>query len=158
MAWVGHVSRIKLNRLPRLMLTAWVQNPRPVGAPLITWGRTLKKHLKKAGRPTKEKEWMWLAKDRNASFHFTSASSRHWWCCTDVLSISYHAGSRKILEKITAESPREQRKKWQGGGHRSEAQDRNSAATAPGMDQSTRRLDTPQVDMASNRLYMASCI
>src|SRR6056297_2266365 len=29
--WAGHVARMSENRLPRRMLTAWVDNPRPRG-------------------------------------------------------------------------------------------------------------------------------
>ena len=41
--WAGHVSRMPLNRLPRMLLTGWVANPRPLGCPQMTWGRALRK-------------------------------------------------------------------------------------------------------------------
>ena len=50
--WAGHVSRMPLNRLPRMLLTGWVANPRPLGCPQMTWGRTLKKALSSNGLPT----------------------------------------------------------------------------------------------------------
>ena len=38
--WAGHVSRMPIDRLPRMLLTGWVANPRPIGCPQMTWGRT----------------------------------------------------------------------------------------------------------------------
>ena len=43
--WVGHVARMNTNRLPRKLLTCWVRNKRPVGAPQMTYGRTVNKAL-----------------------------------------------------------------------------------------------------------------
>ena len=34
--WLEHVIRMQPYRLPRLILTSWIQNPRPTGAPLTT--------------------------------------------------------------------------------------------------------------------------
>ena len=39
--WAGHVSRMPMYRVPRKLLASWVANPRPVGRPQMTWGRTL---------------------------------------------------------------------------------------------------------------------
>ena len=47
--WVGHVMRMDMSRLPRRFLTAWVQHPRPVGRPQLTFGHSLLKLLKKTG-------------------------------------------------------------------------------------------------------------
>lgn len=47
--WVGHVMRMDMSRLPRRFLTAWVQHPRPVGRPQLTFGQSLLKLLKKTG-------------------------------------------------------------------------------------------------------------
>ena len=47
--WAGHVSRMPYNRLPRKMLSSWVRSKRPRGAPQFTYGRMLRKSLKKAG-------------------------------------------------------------------------------------------------------------
>ena len=46
--WAGHVARMPTTRLPRKMLSSWVRNKRPCGAPRFTYGRTLKKALRKA--------------------------------------------------------------------------------------------------------------
>ena len=46
--WVGHVSRMNYNRLPRKMLSCWVSNKRPRGSPQFTFGRGIQKALKKA--------------------------------------------------------------------------------------------------------------
>ena len=40
--WLGHVRRMGPERLPRLMLSAWVAHERPAGAPQLTYGRTRK--------------------------------------------------------------------------------------------------------------------
>ena len=45
--WAGHVARMPFDRLPRRMLSSWVPSRRPTGAPKMTYGRTLRKGLKK---------------------------------------------------------------------------------------------------------------
>ena len=50
--WAGHVSRMPWYRTPRKLLTSWVRHKRPVGAPSMTFGRTLNKALKSAGIST----------------------------------------------------------------------------------------------------------
>ena len=55
--WAGHVSRMPLNRLPRMLLTGWVANPRPLGCPQMTWagrgvGRLKRPSAAMAYRPT----------------------------------------------------------------------------------------------------------
>ena len=46
--WAGHVSRMDHEmRLPRRMLSSWVPHPRPVGAPTMTYGRSLFKAMDK---------------------------------------------------------------------------------------------------------------
>ena len=60
--WAGHVSRMDFERLPRKMLSCWVKNPRPVGAPELTYGRGLYKALKKAKICTNT--WYQVASDR----------------------------------------------------------------------------------------------
>ena len=63
--WAGHVSRMPLNRLPRMLLTGWVANPRSLGSPQMTWGRTLKKALSRNGLPTDFGDWQQIASDRD---------------------------------------------------------------------------------------------
>ena len=60
--WLGHVSRMNFERLPRQMLSSWVPSDRPQGAPQMTYGRTIKKALKKFG--IDYDTWPELAADR----------------------------------------------------------------------------------------------
>ena len=60
--WAGHVARMPYNRLPRKMLSCWVHHKRPRGAPQMTYGRSLRKLLKKAHIPVEN--WHELAQDR----------------------------------------------------------------------------------------------
>ena len=62
--WAGHVARMPLDRMPRKLLTSWVEHARPVGCPQMTWGRALKKALKSHDLPTDFSEWSELAADR----------------------------------------------------------------------------------------------
>jgi len=39
--WLGHVSKMNFNRLPRRMLSCWVPNKRPIGRPGFTYGKTI---------------------------------------------------------------------------------------------------------------------
>ena len=43
--WLGHVSRMGWERLPRRMLSAWVPHARPRGAPRLTYGRSVAKAM-----------------------------------------------------------------------------------------------------------------
>ena len=45
--WAGHISRMKHDRLPLMLLYSWVPNPRPRGCPRMTFGRTIKKAMKR---------------------------------------------------------------------------------------------------------------
>ena len=45
--WNGHIARMKRDRLPRMLLTSWVPNSRPIGCPRMTYGRTIKKAMKR---------------------------------------------------------------------------------------------------------------
>ena len=38
---LGHVARMDFDRLPRRMLSAWTPHKRPVGAPQLTYGRSM---------------------------------------------------------------------------------------------------------------------
>ena len=62
--WAGHVARMEFERLPRKMLSCWVKNKRPRGAPQLTYGRRIKKCLKKADIDFVK--WPTLAQDRVA--------------------------------------------------------------------------------------------
>ena len=60
--WAGHVARMPNSRLPRKMLSCWVHHKRPRGAPQMTYGRSLRKLLRKAQIPVRN--WYELAQDR----------------------------------------------------------------------------------------------
>lgn len=60
--WSGHVVRMPWRRLPRKMLSAWVENPRRRGAPIKSYGRTINIALNKAG--IDRNDWALLAADR----------------------------------------------------------------------------------------------
>ena len=60
--WAGHVARMDFDRLPRKMLSSWVTERRPVGAPEFTYGRGLYKTLKKA--EIDRENWFVEAQDR----------------------------------------------------------------------------------------------
>ena len=61
--WAGHVARMNYDRLPRKMLSSWVRSKRPRGAPRFTYGRTLKKSLKKARIDVRD--WSAVAQNRD---------------------------------------------------------------------------------------------
>ena len=60
--WAGHVARMTYDRLPRKMLSSWVPNKRPRGAPEFTYGRGLYKALKKV--EVSKDNWYALAENR----------------------------------------------------------------------------------------------
>ena len=61
--WLGHVSRMDWQqRLPRRMLSSWVPCPRPVGAPAMTYGRSIGRALDHFH--IAEARWHELAADR----------------------------------------------------------------------------------------------
>ena len=41
--WVDRVARMDKTRLPRRLLTAWVENSRPIGGTEMTYGRSLER-------------------------------------------------------------------------------------------------------------------
>ena len=63
--WAGHVARMPMSRMPRQLLTGWVAHPRPIGCPEMTFGRTLKKALKRNDLPTDFAAWSAIARDRS---------------------------------------------------------------------------------------------
>ena len=60
--WLGHVARMGQHRLPRQLLSSWVTNPRPRGAPLMTFGRSVSKDLREAD--IELDDWYEMAQDR----------------------------------------------------------------------------------------------
>ena len=60
--WLGHVSRMYFDRLPRRMLSSWFPAPRCTGATKMTYGRTMKKAM--ATFDINPQNWYELAADR----------------------------------------------------------------------------------------------
>ena len=60
--WLGHVSRMPFDRLPRRMLSSWFPAPRCRGATKMTYGRTMKKAM--ATFDINPQNWYELAADR----------------------------------------------------------------------------------------------
>jgi hypothetical protein len=61
--WAGHVARMKMDRLPRKLMTGFVYNKRLTGGPAMTWGRTLNKALHSKQIATKFATWSALAQN-----------------------------------------------------------------------------------------------
>ena len=62
--WLGHVTRMDFDRLPRRMLSAWTPHKRPIGAPRLTYGRSMAKAM--AVFDLEPSRWHVLAADRAA--------------------------------------------------------------------------------------------
>ena len=60
--WIGHVVRMPWDRLPTKMFTCWVRSKRPRGCRKFTYGRSIKKLLRKAD--IDESDWYVIASDR----------------------------------------------------------------------------------------------
>ena len=60
--WAGHVARMSYERMPRKVLSSWVPNKRPIGAPEFTYGRSLFKCLKESS--IDRNDWYVHAMDR----------------------------------------------------------------------------------------------
>ena len=59
LCWLGHVSRMDMERLPRRMLSCWIPHRRPVGRPRLTYGATMKKALRAFGLDEKQTGVPW---------------------------------------------------------------------------------------------------
>jgi hypothetical protein len=53
-----------MDRMPRKLLTGWVEHARPEGCPQMTWGRTLNEALKNYDLLSDFGQWIALAADR----------------------------------------------------------------------------------------------
>lgn len=69
--WAGHVARMPMTRVPRMLLTGWVPSSRLVGAPQMTIGRTINKALVSKGISKDFNMWRTLAQDRSTWRHMT---------------------------------------------------------------------------------------
>jgi hypothetical protein len=101
--WAGHVARMSQSRLPRRMLTAWVDHPRPRGKSCYAYGHWLNKELNAAGICTEKRavamgnytSWMQQAQDR-ATWRRVSTTNR----------VRY-SSSNKVSSTSAPESDRE---------------------------------------------------
>ena len=83
LGWFGHVCRMGFERIPRRLLSCWVQNPRPSGAPKFTYGRTVKKALAAFGIKLKNtEEWQPLVVNRAAWKAAISSEKFLGRCCS----------------------------------------------------------------------------
>ena len=60
--WLGHVSRMPWDRLPRKFLSSWVYSPRPQGGQVYRWGQGMEKAVSEIGLGATE--WEEVAADR----------------------------------------------------------------------------------------------
>jgi hypothetical protein len=60
--WLGHMSRMGMERLPRQMLSSWCATKRPRGSPHMTYGRSIKKDMQHFGIDTEK--WHMMAENR----------------------------------------------------------------------------------------------
>ena len=47
--WIGSVMRMKVDRLPRRLVSSWIIVRRPLGRPLLNYGQSLDKDLRSVG-------------------------------------------------------------------------------------------------------------
>ena len=64
--WIGHVSRMHFDRLPRKFLSSWVYQARPLGRPHLRWAESIKRDLQLAKLPITK--WAEKAQDK-AGWH-----------------------------------------------------------------------------------------
>ena len=105
--WAGHVARMSENRLPRRMLTAWVDNPRPRGKSHYGYGHWLEKELNAAGICTEPnalamgnvKSWMQQAQDR-ASWRRVNISNRMRYSSSNKVSSTSRGSGNDAIAVI----------------------------------------------------------
>ena len=59
--WVGHVTRIPKDRLPKRLMLSWVRKSRPAFGQEMKYGRSLERHLGHFDLPLAYNEWAHLA-------------------------------------------------------------------------------------------------
>ena len=65
LTWIGHVARMDWNqRLPRKLLSSWIDSERPVGRPQHSWGRSMLYDLPRFGLDITRDGWASVAQDR----------------------------------------------------------------------------------------------
>ena len=62
--FTGHTSRMGPERLPHRMMFAWTAGPRLPGGQEVSLGSSLRVHLQWFGLPTKDREWLPIARQK----------------------------------------------------------------------------------------------
>jgi len=62
--WIGSVMRMKVDRLPRRLVSSWIIVRRPLGRPLLNYGQSLDKDLRSVGLWAGD-NWSEIAQDKN---------------------------------------------------------------------------------------------
>jgi len=73
--WAGHVSRMPMTRLPRMLLSSWVDNKRPQQRPQFNYGHGLRRDLLNAG--VNINDWGVLANNRSFWHAITQQKNVH---------------------------------------------------------------------------------
>ena len=105
--WAGHVARMPEHRLPRRMLTAWVDNPRLRGKHRYGYGHWLEKELNAAGVITERcalargnvPSWMQQAQDR-ASWRRVNISNRMRYSSSNKVSSTSRGSGNDAIAVI----------------------------------------------------------
>jgi hypothetical protein len=80
--WAGHVSRMQMTRLPRMLHSSWVDNKRPQQQPQFNYGHGLGRDLRNAGIRVHLEKWVSLASDCGNIWH-TITQQKNVYCNTN---------------------------------------------------------------------------
>jgi hypothetical protein len=83
-----------MDRMPRTLLTGWVEHARPVGCPQMTWDRTLNKALNSYDLSIDFERWSALAADRRVRQQWIGARAP----CPRPSSTLIHDKRRELFD------------------------------------------------------------